>query len=202
MARHGPLGGGIPVSWRLWPGEAHLLPHRRQRPGRPPRVPERAIRVPLHQWLPDLRPYAQRQPLSATPWEAMPPLPSLHEFMFTLARMNFWLFGWPSSFLLVLFVRGTPGGLRLLGSVLSPSLCLRLRSRPAVLTPVGPVHYSELAVPLVNPLSERPGASGRAGPWRDCPWDVTAACCVMSGPVCRSTLCALVTFYPGVRRSS
>jgi hypothetical protein len=124
--------------------------------------------------------------------EAMPPLPSIHELMFTLARMNFWLFGWPGSLLLVLFVRRTPGGLRLLGSVVTVLLVYGAISAGTI-HPVGPVHYSELAVPLVilaaSGLARLVELSRGASAWAG---GARAAATV---PLA-ATLCALVTFYP------
>jgi hypothetical protein len=124
--------------------------------------------------------------------EAMPPLPSIHELMFTLARMNFWLFGWPASLLLVLFFRRTTDGLRLFGSVAAVLLVYGAISA-ATIHPVGPVHYSELAVSLVilsasgleRLIELGRGASVWAGAGRGAATMPLAA-----------TLCALVTFYP------
>ena len=124
--------------------------------------------------------------------DALPPLPSIHEFMFALARINFWLFGWPASLLLVLFFRRNVGGRRLLTSVVYVLLLYGAISAGSI-HPVGPVHYSELAVPLVILSAsglDRLVELGRS----TIPWS-TAARAVVTVPL-TATLCALVTFYP------
>jgi hypothetical protein len=124
--------------------------------------------------------------------EALPPLPSIHEFMFALARINFWLFGWPASLLLIVFCRRNAGGRRLLASVVYVLLLYGAITAGSI-HPVGPVHYSELAVPLVilsaSGLERLIELSRAAIAWAG------AARAVVTIPLA-ATLCALVTFYP------
>ena len=124
--------------------------------------------------------------------EAIPPLPSIHELMFTLARINFWLFGWPASLLLILFFRPTAGGVRLFVGVAAVFLVYAAISA-ATIHPVGPVHYSELAVPLV--ILSASGLERLVTLGRDAIAWAGAARTVVTIPVA-ATLCALVTFYP------
>jgi hypothetical protein len=124
--------------------------------------------------------------------DAMPPLPSIHELMFTLARVNFWLFGWPASLLLVFFCHRSPASRRLLASAVYVLLIYGTISAGTI-HPVGPVHYAEIAVPLVI-LS----ASGleRLVEWaRGAVADGRAARAVVTLPLV-ATLVALVTFVP------
>ena len=124
--------------------------------------------------------------------DATPPLPSIHEFMFTLGRMNFWLFGWPMSLLLILFFRRNDGGRRLLTSVVYVLLLYGAISA-ATIHPVGPVHYSELAVPLV--ILSASGLERLVELARGAMMPGSAARVVVTAPVA-AILCALVTFYP------
>ena len=55
-------------------------------------------------------------PRNAQAVSAPAPLPSIHELGYTLARFNFWLFGWPISLALSFFFARSAGGLRLFGS--------------------------------------------------------------------------------------
>jgi Dolichyl-phosphate-mannose-protein mannosyltransferase len=124
--------------------------------------------------------------------EAIPPLPSIHELMFTLARINFWLFGWPASLLLIFFFRRTPGGIRLVTGVAAVFLVYAAISA-ATIHPVGPVHYSELAVPLV--ILSASGLERLVELGRGAIAGAGAARAVATVPVA-ATLCALATFYP------
>ena len=112
--------------------------------------------------------------------------------MYTLARMNFWLFGWPASLLLALCFRRSDGGLRLFASVALVLLVYGAISA-ATIHPVGPVHYAELAVPLVI-LS----ASGleRLIELSRSVWAGGRARATSSPRPPSSTFCALVTFQP------
>ena len=76
------------------------------------------------------------------------PFPSLFELGYTIARLNFWLFGWPVSLALLPFFRRTREGLALL---LGPVAVIALFAATTVpsINVVGPVHYAELIVPLV-----------------------------------------------------
>ena len=76
------------------------------------------------------------------------PFPSLFELGYTIARLNFWLFGWPVSLALLPFFRRTREGLALL---LGPVAVIALFAATTVpsINVVGPVHYAELIVPVV-----------------------------------------------------
>jgi hypothetical protein len=124
--------------------------------------------------------------------DATPPLPSIHEFMFTLGRMNFWLFGWPISLFLILFYRRNDGGRRLLTSVVYVLLLYGAISA-ATIHPVGPVHYSELSVPMV--ILSASGLERLVELARGAMMPGGAARVVVTAPVA-AILCALVTFYP------
>ena len=123
--------------------------------------------------------------------EAVPPLPSVHELMFTLARINFWLLGWPVSFVLLIFFRRNLGGLRLFTGVALVFLVYAAISA-ATIHPVGPVHYAELAVPLV--MLSASGLERLVEIARTVPWPVAARAAVTM-PVA-ALLCALATFLP------
>jgi 4-amino-4-deoxy-L-arabinose transferase-like glycosyltransferase len=124
--------------------------------------------------------------------DATPPLPSIHEFMFTLGRMNFWLFGWPMSLLLILFYRRNDRGRRLLTSVVYVLLLYGAISA-ATIHPVGPVHYSELAVPMV--ILSASGLERLVELARGAMMPGGVARVVVTAPVA-AVLCALATFYP------
>lgn len=124
--------------------------------------------------------------------QALPPLPSIHEFMFALARINFWLFGWPASLLLLVFCRWNVSSRRLFTSIVYVLLLYGAITAGSI-HPVGPVHYSELAVPLVllsaSGLEHLIELARRAIAWAG------AARAVVTVPVA-ATICALLTFYP------
>jgi hypothetical protein len=124
--------------------------------------------------------------------EAVPPLPSVNELAFTLARMNFWLFGWPASLLLLLFFRREAGGLRLAASVAAVLLVYGAISA-ATIQPVGPVHYAELAVPMV--ILSASGLARLVELARGTGMPAGAARAVVTAPLA-AVLCALATFYP------
>jgi len=123
---------------------------------------------------------------------APPPLPSIHELGHTLARFNFWLFGWPVSLLFVGFFQRLAGGARLFASC-AGVLLVYTGISAATISSAGPAHYAELAAPLVLlsasgfarllELSRRPGAPAGAPAF------------TASFPLV-ATLCALVTFLP------
>ena len=124
--------------------------------------------------------------------EATPPLPSIHELMYTLARMNFWLFGWPASLVLALCFRRTAGGTRLFAGVVGV-LLVYMAISAATIQPVGPVHYAELAVPLVMLSAsglERVVELARSAVARP-----ALARVAITLPLA-ATLCALVTYLP------
>lgn len=76
------------------------------------------------------------------------PFPSLFEFGYTIARLNFWLFGWPVSLALLPFVRRTREGVALLLGPVAVIALFAVSTVPSI-NVVGPVHYAELIVPLV-----------------------------------------------------
>jgi hypothetical protein len=129
--------------------------------------------------------------------QAPPPLPSIHELANTLARFNFWLFGWPLSLVFVGFFPRTAAGFRLfLGC--AAVLLVYAGISAATISTTGPAHYSELAPALVI-LS----AAGfvhllelSAGPHAP----VWAPRFIASVPA-MATLCALLTFLPIYGRS-
>jgi hypothetical protein len=133
--------------------------------------------------------------------DAAPPLPSIHELAFTLARINFWLFGWPVSLILILLCRRNDAGRRLLASVVYV-LLLYAAITAGTIHPVGPVHYSELAVPLV--ILSASGLERFIELGRSAIAFGGAARAAVTIPLA-ATLCALTTFYPvygGSLRSS
>lgn len=124
--------------------------------------------------------------------DARAPLPSIHELMFTLGRINFWLFGWPVSFLFILFCNRNTGGRQLLTGVVYV-LLLYAAISAATIHPVGPVHYSELAVPLV--ILSASGLERLVGIARGTTMPGGMARVVVTAPVA-AILCALVTYLP------
>ena len=124
--------------------------------------------------------------------EATPPLPSINELLYTLARMNFWLFGWPASLLLALCFRRRDGGLRLFASVALVLLVYGAISA-ATIHPVGPVHYAELAVSLV--ILSASGLERILELSRSVWAGARGAHYVVTAPAAL-TFCALVTFLP------
>jgi len=75
------------------------------------------------------------------------PFPSLFELGYTVARLNFWLFGWPISLVLLPFVRRTREGLALLLGPVAVISLFAVTTVPSI-NVVGPVHYAELILPL------------------------------------------------------
>jgi dolichyl-phosphate-mannose-protein mannosyltransferase len=124
--------------------------------------------------------------------DAMPPLPSINELMYTLARLNFWLFGWPTSLMLALCFRSTAGGTRLFAGVVGVLLVYMVISA-ATIQPVGPVHYSELAVPLV--MLSASGLERLVELMRRAVARPALARAAIALPLA-ATLCALVTYLP------
>jgi hypothetical protein len=76
------------------------------------------------------------------------PFPSIYELGYTVARLNFWLFGWPISLVLVPFFRRTGEGLALLLGPAAVVFLFAVTTVPSI-NVVGPVHYAELIAPLV-----------------------------------------------------
>ena len=121
---------------------------------------------------------------------APPPSPSLFELGYTLARLNFWLFGWPISLAFVPFLRRTREGIALLLAPVGVVLLFALTTVPSI-NVVGPVHYAELIAPLV--LVSASGIEELAQ------W-VRARLHPSAGPVLAlpiaATLCSLVLYLP------
>lgn len=125
------------------------------------------------------------------------PLPSIHELGHTLARFNFWLFGWPVSLAFAAFFARSVGGVCLFWST-AMVLLLYAGISAATISSAGPAHYAELATPLVMlsasgfvellEMAARPGVPARARSY------------LASFPIVAS-LCALVTFVPVYVRS-
>jgi hypothetical protein len=118
------------------------------------------------------------------------PASALYELFYALARLNFWLLGWPASLLLVPFARRSHTTLALLiGSGLTVAAYAGLRI-PSI-NVVGPVHYGELAVPLVllsaSGLERIAAAAGTIGG--------RGLRLALTGPVAL-TIVALLCFWP------
>ncbi len=79
---------------------------------------------------------------------APPPVASLYELFYSLARLNFWLLGWPVSLALAPFARRTPAGRAMALGVIATLVAYAIFRVPSI-NVVGPVHYGELAVPLL-----------------------------------------------------
>jgi len=76
------------------------------------------------------------------------PFPSVFELGYTIARLNFWLFGWPVSLAFVPFLRRTRESLALLLGTAAVIMLFAVTTVPSI-NVVGPVHYAELIAPLV-----------------------------------------------------
>ena len=79
---------------------------------------------------------------------APPPMASLYELFYSLARLNFWLLGWPISLALVPLATRTAAS-RALALASVATLVAYAAFRVPSINVVGPVHYGELAVPLL-----------------------------------------------------
>jgi 4-amino-4-deoxy-L-arabinose transferase-like glycosyltransferase len=118
------------------------------------------------------------------------PYPSLFELGYTLARLNFWLFGWPLSLAFVPFFRRTRESIALLLAPAGVVLLFAVTTVPSI-NVVGPVHYAELIAPLVlisasgiEELAQWVRTRLNAGAGR-----------VLALPIA-ATLCALVLYLP------
>jgi hypothetical protein len=120
------------------------------------------------------------------------PLPSIHELGFTLARFNFWLFGWPLSLALSFFYQRSSPGRRLFWSC-AAVLLVYAGISAATINSAGPAHYAELAAPLVilsaSGFVRLLELAARLGTHVQAPRFVAAFPIVAS-------LCALATFIP------
>jgi hypothetical protein len=76
------------------------------------------------------------------------PLAALYELYYGLARVNFWLLGAPLSLLFVPWFRRTAAGWALAAGSALVVLTYSAFRIPSI-TVVGPVHYAEIAVPLL-----------------------------------------------------
>jgi len=129
--------------------------------------------------------------------QAPAPLPSIHELANTLARFNFWLFGWPLSLVFAAFFPRSAAGVRLFLGCAAVVLVYAGISAATIST-TGPAHYSELAPALIIlsaagfvhllEVSARPHAP------------IWAPRFIVSVPL-MGTLCALLTFLPVYGRS-
>jgi hypothetical protein len=78
-----------------------------------------------------------------------PPLvAALYELFYALARLNFWLLGWPVSLVLVAFALRTSAA-RALGLGAAAIVVVHAALRIPSINVVGPVHYAELTIPLL-----------------------------------------------------
>jgi hypothetical protein len=118
------------------------------------------------------------------------PHPSIFELGYTLARLNFWLLGWPVSLAFLPFFRRTREGVALLLGPGSVVLLFALTTVPSI-NVVGPVHYAELIAPLV--LVSASGIEELAQ-WVRARLDASAGR-VLALPIA-ATLSALVLYIP------
>jgi hypothetical protein len=118
------------------------------------------------------------------------PFPSLFELGSTLARLNFWLFGWPVSLAFLPFFQRSREGIALLLAPVGVVLLFAVTTVPSI-NVVGPVHYAELIAPLVL-LS----ASGieQLSRWVRTRLDAGEGR-VLALPIA-ATLCALILYIP------
>ena len=79
---------------------------------------------------------------------APPPVASLYELFYSVARLNFWLLGWPVSLAFIPFASRTPEARALALGSLAALVAYAVFRVPSI-NVVGPVHYGELAVPLL-----------------------------------------------------
>jgi hypothetical protein len=118
------------------------------------------------------------------------PYPSLFELGYTLARLNFWLFGWPLSLAFLPFFRRAREGIALLLAPAGVVLLFAVTTVPSI-NVVGPVHYAELIAPFV--LVSASGIEELAQ-WVRTRLDASAGR-ILALPIA-ATLCALVLYLP------
>jgi len=118
------------------------------------------------------------------------PFPSLYELGYTLARLNFWLFGWPVSLAFLPFLRRTGEGIALLAGPAAVLALFAVTTVPSI-NVVGPVHYAELIAPLV--LVSASGLE-QVTQWVRGRLRVSAGR-VLGLPLA-ATVCALVLYHP------
>ncbi len=76
------------------------------------------------------------------------PVASIYELFYSLARLDFWLLGWPISLLLIPFARPVPAVRALQLGSLATLLAYALLRVPSI-NVVGPVHYGDLVPTLL-----------------------------------------------------
>jgi hypothetical protein len=118
------------------------------------------------------------------------PFPSIYELGYTVARLNFWLLGWPVSLALLPFLRRTGEGICLLLAPAAVVVLFAVTTVPSI-NAVGPVHYAELIAPLV--LVSGSGLEELTRRMRD-RLGVSPGL-VLAFPVA-ATLCALILYLP------
>ncbi|MFQ5899240.1 MAG: ArnT family glycosyltransferase [Candidatus Methylomirabilia bacterium] len=120
------------------------------------------------------------------------PLPQIYELGSTIARLNFWLLGWPLSLVFLPFFRRSAEGVSMLLGGAGVVLGYALTAGPSI-DVVGPVQYAELAAPLlmlsasgIDQLVERArGQTGRPRVER-----------FALGAVLGGIVCAAIAFAP------
>lgn len=122
---------------------------------------------------------------------AAAPVAALYELYYSLARLNFWLLGWPVSLALVPFARRTAASLALGAGALATLVSYAVFRIPSI-NVVGPVHYGELVVPL---LVLTAGGLERLALGADKVLGRPALLRVLSAPVALTAV-ALVFFWP------
>jgi hypothetical protein len=120
------------------------------------------------------------------------PVASLYELAYTLARLNFWLLGWPASLALVPFFRRSAPANALLSSCAAVLVAYALSTVPSI-NVAGPVHYAELAAPLL--ILSASGIEGlvaraRAG------WIASVTGGHVLAAIVAAAACATLTFLP------
>jgi hypothetical protein len=118
------------------------------------------------------------------------PAPSLFELGYTLARLNFWLLGWPISLAFVPFFRRTREGIALLLGPAGVILLFAVTTVPSI-NVVGPVHYAELIAPLV--LVSASGIEELAQ-WVRARFDASPGR-ILALPIA-ATLCTVILYLP------
>jgi hypothetical protein len=118
------------------------------------------------------------------------PAPSVFELGYTIARLNFWLLGWPISLAFLPFFRRTREGLALLLAPAGVVLLFAVTTVPSI-NVVGPVHYAELIAPLV--LVSGSGIE-RLAEWVRARLDASPGR-ILALPIA-ATLCVLVLYLP------
>jgi len=139
-------------------------------------------------------------PLDIGALKAPAPLPSIYEFGYTLERLNFWLFGWPLSLVLIPFFRRSSEALLVFLASTAVVTAYAVSTIPTI-NATGPAHYSELAAPLV--MLSASGLEQLVQRGRN--WTPAGDATVL-GLVLAAVICAAVVFIPvygkGLRATS